>query len=235
MPSLSDNQAFLLANGYMVTPGEADNIAAVLCSASANPAFPPDSDPDTVDVQFKDSFIKGGATAYDDEVRKMWADLLCSELNQPGFFSKKTLGILKSMDRGDVEAFKTLCSFSLNTRNSTRPVPVITTINGEGWSYNDNGITVDQLGALDALGLIDKNTWTTYTLNAHSSQSYQFHNGSILVSNNTDRITKFDFGNALFLPVGIELASLCEIGTADSICDLAKAATRSKGLTISVL
>jgi hypothetical protein len=34
MPSLSDNQAFLLASGYMLTPAEADNVTEALPDAS---------------------------------------------------------------------------------------------------------------------------------------------------------------------------------------------------------
>lgn len=232
MPSLTDNQAFLLANGYMLSPGEADNITAILSESSAN--CPEDADPDVLDTQFKDQFIKGGSAAYDDEVRRIWSSLLSSELKSPGAFSKKTLNMLSSMDKHDVEAFKTLCSFSLTTPGNNRPSPVLTTINGEGWSYNGGGITVDDLGTLDAIGLIDKNTWVTYTLNPHSPQVYQCGTRCFFVKNRTNKDVKFEFGNALFLPSGIELSTLCEMGTSDKIIDLVEYALAGTGLDVEL-
>lgn len=229
MPSLTDNQAFLLANGYTLTPGEADNITSVLSEASDRC---PQADPDKLDVQFKDSFIKGGATAYDDEVRRIWADLLNSEFQQPGSFSKKTLHMLKSMDRNDVKAFSTLCSLSVLTPNGKRPSPVLKAINGEGWSYDNESITVDQLGMLAAIGLIDKNTWTTYTLQPHSAQKFIGGNQCFYAKNRTEHSISFGFGNAMFLSPGIELASLCEIGNANNLQELVKEAVTDSGLDI---
>lgn len=218
MPSLTDNQAFLLANGYMLSPGEADNITAVLAETSA--CCPQNADPETLGTQFKDQFITCGSKAYDDEVRRIWASLLNSELKSPGTFSKKTLNILSSMDRHDVDVFRTLCSFSVTTPANSKPSPVLEAINGEGWSYNDGSIKIEDLGTLAAIGLIDTGTWTTYTLPPHSAQQYFGGAQNIFVKNKTDKTIKYNLSNAMFLPAGAELATLCEIGTHERLFEM---------------
>lgn len=217
MPSLSDNQAFLLACGYMLTPAEADNVTEVLYGAAESAA--PDVDSDGLDDQFKDEFIKGSARAYDEEVKALWVKLLDSELTKPGFFSKRTLAVLQDMSREDAEALQALCSCSvfMDRRN---PIPVLTEIDKGGWTYNHGSISVDQLNLLISLGLIETIMHTDYGVPARSGLNVLTENRMFLLINDSGEMKHMNFGDAMYMPVGRQLTQLCSLGIAPELPDL---------------
>ncbi|MDD5844062.1 MAG: DUF2806 domain-containing protein [Olsenella sp.] len=234
MPSLTDRQAFALACGYTLTPPEADNITAVLSMAANN--ADPNADPDNLSTEFEDQFIKGSAGAYDDKVRSLWASLLNGELHKPGSFSKRTLSVLQSMSREDAEAFETLASYTVAVQQRPKLIPVLIKSNTDGWSYNHEALSIDQRNLLAALGLIDTNNWTTFTLQKDNVCSLYIAGGRIDIRNASESTTHIDFGNAMFTPSGKELISICPIGTALDLQDLlAETINETAGLSYSYI
>lgn len=214
MPSLSDRQAFLLASGYNLTPAEADNVTEVLSDASASAA--PDVNPDVLSDQFKDEFIKGSATAYEDEIRDLWSKLLNSELTEPGTFSKRTLAVLKDMSREDAEAFEAFCSCSIFV-DRKNPIPVLTELDEGGWTYNNGSMSVDQLNLVTSLGLVDTTMHTNYGVSARSGLTVFAEDRMFLLTNDSDDVKRVNFGSALYTPIGRQLSRLCPLGTASEV------------------
>ncbi|MCH3957766.1 MAG: DUF2806 domain-containing protein [Olsenella sp.] len=217
MPSLSDNQAFLLASGYMLTPSEAENVTKVLSDAAESAA--PDVDPDVLDDQFKDEFIKGSACAYDEEVKALWVKLLSSELTKPGSFPKRALAVLQDMSREDADALQALCSCSvfMDRRN---PTPVLTELDEGGWTYNHGSISADQLNLMTSLGLVDTSMHINYGVPAKSGLNVFTENLAFLLTNDSDEMKQVNFGSAIYTPVGRQLAQLCSLGIAPKLPDL---------------
>lgn len=233
MPSLSDNQIFLLASGYPLTPGEADNVTEVLFGAAETAMD--EANPHALDVQFKNEFIKGAATAYEAEVRDLWSKLLNSELKKPGSYSKRTMAVLREMSREDAEAFQIFCAYSFIRPDKRRPIPVLTELDGAGLTYNHGHIGVDQLTLLESFGLVNRQQWDEFTLPPFQRAFLITSRGRIAITNATSSEKKMSFGYAFFTPTGVELASICEIGSAPDLLDLIRETGNDDGLTYSQL
>ena len=229
MPSLSDGQCLLLACGYSLTPVEADNVMDILSDTASSVDC--DANPEALSDEFKDEFIKGSANAYEEDVRKLWVKLLSSELKKPGSFSKRTLGTLKEMSREDAEAFQAFCSCAVISGARRNPTPVLTGIDSGGWTYNHESFTVDQLSLISSLGLVDTSIWTTFTVPAHSNMAVMSNSALFYLENIADAEKKFDFGAAIFTPIGRELSAVCEIGSSSELSALIGEIARQNGMS----
>lgn len=76
------------------------------------------SGPRQLDDQFMDRFEPYIATASTDQLRKRWAQVLASEIRNPGTFSSKTLRKIDEMDPSTAEFFALICK---NRMGSTLP------------------------------------------------------------------------------------------------------------------
>lgn len=235
MPSLTDNQAYLFANGYMLTPAEANNVASVF--GEAEKQVSQNADPDDLSIEFRDSFIKGAATAYDDEVRTLWTSLLAEETETPGFFSKQTMSSLSNMNAQDAKTFKTLCAYSLTGIN-IQPyggaiVPVLKEEKDGSWFYNNGNIEIKSLKTLSSLGLIDTSIWEVFTAAPESETLFKTEKYSLIVKNASESEIRYNFSNALFLDAGLQLGTLCQNGTAKDLQELVEEILNFKGLKCS--
>ncbi len=213
--SLSDEQVFLLACGYITTPDEADNVMKILSSTAMN--VDSDSDSDALSDEFKDEFIKGAESAYEDEVRNLWSKLLNSELTKPGTFSKHTLATLKDMSREDAETFQAFCSCTVFVHGEKEPVPVLTDIDDGGWTYNLESLSVDQLNNIVSLGLVNTSKNATFTIAAQAGLNVFSATDMYLLVNNSDGPKQISFGGAMFTPTGRELSLVCDVGSYSNI------------------
>ena len=225
-PTFSDNQICLLAFGYTMTAPEADNIADVLCRTAGK--LPEGATPDALPAECIDEDVKGAATAYEEELREMWASLIAEEVVEGVAYRKRTKHALSEMSAGDVRAFKTLCSYSPWTRvgpsNVMTPVPVLASVKGESWTHNNGAITGEELSMFGSLGLIDTSRWTTFTIKGRGGVNFEIGEMVLLVvgRKGNDEEQKLSVGNVMFLSPGIELAKVCDAGPAESLADMVR-------------
>ena len=225
-PTFNDNQICLLAFGYTTTAAEADNIADVLHRASNK--LPEGATPDALPVECIDEDVKGAATAYEEELREMWASLIAEEVAEGTAYRKRTKHALGEMSAGDVRAFRTLCSYSPWTKvgpsNILTPVPVLASVNEESWTSNGGAIVGEDLATFDSLGLIDTSRWTTFTIKSRTGITFDIGSMRLWVVGRKDGTEEQEvcLGSAMFLSPGVELAKICNADPAETLENMAR-------------
>lgn len=84
----------------------------------------------------------------------------------------------------------------------------------------------NKLGTLAALGLIDKSPWASFPILPGRDRKIAIGKETLTVGNVGAEEIPLDFEHVRFLPSGLELATLCDVGTADDLIEAAKMAVR---------
>ena len=221
-PSIYAERAYLMAiTGLQFTERQTENVIDVFVKASRQ--VDENTNPDCLSDMVKDKIVAGSKEADDDNVRELWAKLMIAEIKQPGTFSKRTLSILTEMIHDDAIAFTKLCSTSIyfEGKNRRQLIVVLTNTESEG-AYNHGLITTDELEILSSYGLISTLTHYTHTIPAHASAFFvtQDQSGCIRNFNNGD--ISFSLSSIRFSREGVELSSLCQIGTYSNLKQVLK-------------
>ena len=69
--------------------------------------------PDLISDDWGANFKDKAHTCSDPEMAELWAQLLATEANHPGSFSRKTVNVLADLEPDDARLFKVLCDFRL--------------------------------------------------------------------------------------------------------------------------
>jgi hypothetical protein len=95
-----------------------ENIEKITQTAAG--ALPEEVSPDPVDVDWTTQFIDGAQDVSDSEMQVLWGRILAGEVAKPGTYSKRVLGILRTLDKWEAEAFTELCSCAVQDENGWR-------------------------------------------------------------------------------------------------------------------
>lgn len=165
-----------------------------------------------------EEFQEHAEKACDEEMQRMWGAILAGEMEEPGSTSKRAMDILAKMSKEEADIFRKLCGFTTCIYDLTvykaytdAPIPVLR-YDDSNTSFNDQGITVREIGILDSMGLVKEGFSTTLSLSAKGLLSFFTNSGVVLAMNEEDTEKKITFGGCTFLPAGCELARVCGIG-----------------------
>lgn len=218
-PTFTDGQLYLMAHGYNASASQADNLLNVLERAGRM------SDSNRVDELSEsciDLDIHGAQTAYDDDLREMWAKLISQEVSSGRARSKRTKKILEQMDSEEAnQLFSILrcCLWAKVGPNSVlTPIPVLLkTSEDDSWTYNGGTISFESVVAMDSLGLLSSNDWITFTLEPKGGLNLFSSSSHVLLINNKDEKIKINLGYAKFLKPGIELIEILDVPMDDRL------------------
>lgn len=117
----------------------------------------PGIDPENVERLDDDwlSFHSERARLFsDDDMQTLFAKTLAEEVKEPGFFPRRTIQILSTIEKEEAVLFSAICNFVVSDKAG--PTPAIFHAEGGGLPpiYRDNGITWDALYDLSATGLV---------------------------------------------------------------------------------
>lgn len=84
-----------------------ENMEALL--AQVVPRLKPGIDPQLVDLDVVRNFFAKGGNVSDPTMQGLWAELLGSEINEPGTVSSSTLDVLAKLTKADAERFESIC------------------------------------------------------------------------------------------------------------------------------
>lgn len=216
-PVMTERRAVMEAMGYRVTNEQADNFAEVSGraasileqrGANALPASP----------ETRDAIVEGASHAYSEDARELWARIMAGELESPGAYSKRAMSILSDMRKYELELFVKFCSMTVRPKSKNglgAACPVFCEDDG-GTSFNDGAITYAMKMQLESLGLIDSSSKTFYKIKAGDCMPFVVNNRILEVRCLGDGELELGFSPAL-TTYGLELAGLCEFGTAEGI------------------
>lgn len=223
-PTFSDAQIFLLAYGYPTSTMQAENVLNVLNRAGG---LADGSDASKLDSSCIDMDIRGAQTAYDDELREIWAKLISQEVSTGHARSKRTKALLEQMDVEDaIQLLSVLrCCLWTPVGPSSRPEPVpllFRTSADDSWTYNGGMVSTEAVSTLDSLGVLTSGEWISFTVDPGDELELYSLQRLVCIRNNGKEKLQLDLGRAKFLKLGIELAEVVGASVDERVLQIMK-------------
>lgn len=223
-PTFSDAQIFLLAYGYPTSTMQAENVLNVLNRAGG---LADGSGVSKLDSSCIDMDIRGAQTAYDDELREIWAKLISQEVSTGHARSTRTKALLEQMDVEDANQLLSVLSCCLWTpvgpELHLEPIPLLfKTSDDDSWTYNGGMISAEAISALDSLGVLVSGKWVSFTIDPGDQLELYTSSRHVCITNNSKKELELNFGPAKFLKLGIELAEVVGASVDDRVLEIMK-------------
>jgi hypothetical protein len=204
-----------------------NNIESI--TAKALPELNSDAKPEDIEDDWIASLFDKCRLISDEEMQKLWAKVLSGEANSPGRFSKRTIGLLASLDKSDAKMFSTLCSFTCSVGGEL--VPVIT--NYPNHIYAKNGIDFALLAHLESTGLIRLNFTPNHMFSINGLEQetvIDYFGQKIFIRfDSSDTDNELAVGQVLFTQAGEQLSSICGAKCLDDFFEYLNAIWRGDG------
>lgn len=223
-PSFSDAQIFLLAYGYPTSTMQAENVLDVLNRAGE---LVDESVANCLDSSCIDLDIRGAQTAYDDELKTIWAKLISQEVSTGHARSKRTKALLEQMDVEDANQLLSVLSCCLWTpvgpRSRPEPVPLLfSTSIDDSWTYNSGMVSREAINTLDSLGVLTSGEWISFTVDPGDELELYSLRRHVCIRNNGKEKLQLNLGRAKFLKLGIELAEIVGASVDERVLEIMK-------------
>jgi len=199
-----------------------ENIESIIDKAL--PGVSEQAKPEQVEDDWIANFFDKCRLISDDEMQRLWARILAGEANSPGKFSKRTVGLLASMDKSDASMFSTLCRFACTIPPLT---PIIYGYTQE--MYAQHGITFAFLTHLESIGVIRLNLDPTFyftvdDLDQNTMVDYFGSKIPISFAGNEGmrKRNELSIGQAMFTQAGEQLAGICGAKPLDGFLEFLK-------------
>lgn len=162
-----------------------------------------------------------GKIVSDEEMQEVLAGILAEEMNTPGSFSKKTIDVVSSLDRSDVEMFSQLCSFAVkkfvSVENPNSPVALTVVISEHLLIFNEvhkvyqgKGITFTSLQDLASLGLLTYTSLGTHMPAIKTSMRWGLSGNGFSMIVEVPAGQTMDYGRVMLTRAGKELSRICK-------------------------
>jgi len=198
------------------------NIEAI--TLKALPEVKAEAKPENVEDDWIANFFEKCRLISDDEMQTLWARILAGEANSPGKFSKRTVGLLASMDKSDASMFSTLCRFACTIPPLT---PIIYGYTQE--IYSQHRIDFAFLTHLESIGVIRLTLDSTsyFTVDGLEQNTVVDYFGSKIPlrfagNEKMHMQNELATGQAMFTQVGEQLAVICGAKPMDSFFEFLK-------------
>ena len=150
-PNSSDEQR-LVARGLLSELGrttrEQRNKEKIFFKAL--PEIKEDAKPEEVEEDWVATFFDKSRLVSDEEMQILWAKVLAGEVNNPGTFSRRTISLLSSLNKKDVEYFMIFSRFLLNSKDFGL-IPLIYSLDDE--IYKEASLSRNVIRNLEETGL----------------------------------------------------------------------------------
>ena len=228
---------------------ELENVIRAMVKAT--PMVSDDADVSKINPDWAAEWRDGVKNCSDEDLANMWAEVLAGEVNTPNSYSRKTLSILRDMDKEDAEAFRTLCRFRLLSGLSRaflgptppgqfkvpgdRPILAIRNLSDNVYSLlNDT-----MLQKMDELGLITMHKgeldWGVgYVLRSDSDHplSYVCEERALICTLSTTEY--LPVGQAKYTIAGEQLSNLCfPLNSPEGFADYITSWWEDSGVSVS--
>lgn len=198
--------------------------------AKALPEVEDSAKPEDIDIDWLTNFFDKARLFSDGEMQALWSKILAGEANEPGSFSKRTVGVLSTIDRGDAQAFTRLCSFAWRLDDKTVPLVFDT----HQSIYKENNIDFAMLSHLDAIGLINfvSSEGNGLVLSDNTTEVSAAYNESKLLIRLPDGEENIRIGQVFFTITGLELYTICNPIVVDGLVDYVKNTWAGYGIEV---
>lgn len=174
-------------------------------TAKATDQLNDDAKPDDIDDDWISHFFEKCRNISDSDMQSLWSNVLASEANKPGSYSKRTIELISTLDKTDAHLFTQLCSFSI-TGGEIFPL----VLDHQGDIYKNKGITFASLNHLDSLGLIKFNNLQGFILqNLPQNITLSYFGLPVTFKLASESNNNFEIGHVMLTQTGQQLAPIC--------------------------
>jgi hypothetical protein len=171
--------------------------------------------PQDVEDDWITNFFEKSRIISDEQMQKVWSEVLAGEANSPGKFSKRTVNLLADLDKRDAELFTRLCGFIWVIEGGA---PLVFDVQNE--IYNREGLNFNSLTHLDTLGLITFDNLAGFVWLGLPKKATVFYYGApVELTLPIEQNNQIDCGKVLLTKAGQELAPICASKSVDGFFD----------------
>lgn len=187
---------------------EQQNLDAIVNDAAAN--LKDDAQPEKMDEDWLANFIDKARLFSDEEMQRLWSQVLAGEANVPGSFSRRTIGTLANLEKADAELFRRMCSFSLIESDGEHHLLLngIASLFYTDSFFKDRGLTYSSVLALTEAGLVNFES-SGIRLAAQDFVFSYFGRTIKIVFPDGQPEASLNLGEVALTKVGQELARIC--------------------------
>ena len=208
-----------------------ENIESI--TAQATPRIGEDAKPEKVENDWITHFFDRCRNVSDTEMQSLWSGILAGEANNPGYYSKRTMDIISSLDKSDAHLFTKMCSFALNIPGGK---PSILVLKHEASFYNVRGINFHALNQLNHIGLIKFIDVGNYLFKELPKKvAFIYFDQLITFTFRKDTGNNLDAGQVMLTQAGEQLASICGAQKNTEFLDYMIEYYRKNGVTVEVM
>ena len=184
----------------------------------AMPLLADESNPGNMEDDWVTNFYAKSRIVSNDDMQRIWAQVLAGEANTPGSFSKRTVNLLGDLDKRDADLFQQLCGFGCVLGRF-----ILLVIDSQAKIYTDLVINFESLSHLDSLGLIQCNWVAGFQhkrLPKNFSVTYAGQILSLTMENEAENT--LPVGKVMLTQAGYELAQVVKAPIVDGFYDYVK-------------
>ena len=201
-----------------------ENIESIM--GKAFPEVSAEAKPENIEDDWIANFFDKCRLISDEDMQALWARILAGEANSPGKFSKRTIGLLASLDKTDAETLRTLCSFGFLIGVYFETL----VYSAKDQIYADRGVDFDSLSHLETIGLIQFDVVSGYTMSLQTRAGFTSYFGQKLwLEFPQGQESTLHLGCVLLTQSGRQLASICAAVPVDGFADYVKEKWKSFG------
>ncbi|MFC2063077.1 DUF2806 domain-containing protein [Chloroflexota bacterium] len=167
------------------------------------------SAPQDIEDDWVTNFFDKCRIVSDDDMQKMWAQILAGEANSPGTYSKRTVNALGAFSKQEAEWFNSFCSFNWLIGDVIIPLIFDEEFKKEDSIYAMNGIDFDVLLHLASIGLIIFEAIGLSQAGLEQQIEISYHSTNLRLEFNAPQGNTLDTGNCRLTAIGREISQVC--------------------------
>ena len=182
------------------------------------------SSTDDMDPDWIDDFIDKAERISDEDMQRLWSNLLAGEVNTHGAFSKKAMLALYEMDKRTAKIFSRYCTYAVKQRFAHRSQHEFFVVDRGGLDKSGDPIlSIEEYQSREDAGLLNQLYISKIVLIPKSATVlYSSRDEEIVLINLGNNQVDIEFGDRILTGVGQVLCELCDWGTAPDLQDVLK-------------
>jgi hypothetical protein len=198
-------------------------------TSKALPLLEDGASPQNIEDDWIAHFFDKCRLISDEDMQTLWSKVLAGEANRPGRYSKRTISLISSLDKGDAELFRRLCSFVWQIGDL---VPLI--YNDADEIYTASEVYFNSLIHLEETGLISFLPVTGYRRKGLPQRlAVLFYAKPFIIEFPRLENNNLPIGMVLLSQAGQQLAPICESAPCPGFQEYVVARWRNMGLRIT--
>lgn len=167
--------------------------------------LPPDAKPEEIDIDWLHHFSDSCKDVGEEELRKIWSNILSKEATQRGQFSKRTINALKNFSINDCKIFNALSKYIGNFDESIYFL-INPTYSSNYSFFEESEISYREMLHMNHLNLISDNSNAVFATHPNEPITINFQDKELTLENETEKSINQQY--YIVTDIGMELMKI---------------------------